>query len=243
MTKAGEIEMRILGLAAALACFVTAPAEALTFADVIPDKEYALGFDVPAPSSPDVIFSQDMGDFLAASTNPADGAAVTFSLSECFVYTGSFGCQATVPTGVAYTGVTRWTVTDIDIDVPAEGLFLFIGGMGNGETPGPDYPLGSVQVLTSGGLFGGELLPALSDGLLSFGQGMDYVYYGTRIFEVGDSLTFGYQVDEQHAGGTPILFSNVGRNIVPEPGTFVLVGLGLAVMASRRTRRAGRPRS
>ena len=249
MAQLGGIEKRILVWAAAMA-FVAAPAHALTFADPIPDAQYALGFDVAAPADPDFTLSTDLvNDFLAASVDPASSADVIISLSECFLYTGVSECQSSVPAGVGpYTGVTTWTVTDIRVPVPENGIALFIGGMGNGDTvvpPGnpaaPDYALGSVSVLTEGGDFAGETLPALDEMLLTFGGGNDYVYYGTVVFEVGDALTFGYTVDSQLAGGTPILFSNAARNIVPEPGTALLVGAGLALMATRRNRRAAGP--
>jgi len=252
MAQLGEFKMRILGMAALLV-FVGAPVHALTFASPIPDEQYALGFSGPVqsepvvtsagPAIPDFLLSTDLvNDFLAASVDPASDADVIFSLSECFMWAGTTGCQSSVPLGVGpYTGVTTWTVTEIRVPVPENGLAFFIGGMGNGDTlvppgnpPAPDYALGSVSVLTGGGVFAGEILPELDEMLLTFGGGIDYVYYGTVISQVGDSLTFGYTVDSQLAGGTPIFFSNAAQNVGPEPGTALLVAAGLALMAIRR---------
>jgi hypothetical protein len=263
----GNARLRTLVPAAtvlAFSLFTSAAAQALILADVIPDATFARGFGepvdtsveppVPAPSPlPNYLFSDDPADFLAASVNA--GAAVTFSIAECFIFDGSGGCASSVPEGVAYTGLTTWTVTAIDVEVPEDGLFFFVGGMGNGDTPvppgnppAPDYALGSVQMLVGGGTWNEVTLPPLEEALATFGGAVDFTYFGTQIFEVGEALTFGFSVDEQLAGGTPIFFSNAARDVVvvPEPGTLVLVGVGLASLAAvrrGRSRRAAPPRS
>jgi hypothetical protein len=250
MGRTLKYAMRTIGLIAALTCLVATQASALTFANPIPDKEIAYGFDVPTPAAPDYLLSTDLAnDFLSASPDPSSGADIIFTVTDCLLYAGASGCQGSVPEGVGpYTGITTWTVSAINVPVPEDGLLLLIGGMGNGETPvisgnppAPDYQLGSVQVLTDGGVLGGMPLPALDEMLLTFGAGQDYVYYGTKITQVTDSLTFGYTVDEQLAGGTPIFFSNAARSFVPEPGTAILVGAGLFALSVRRTSRADRP--
>lgn len=242
MNRIGRIDLRAAACWAVLAWLALVPAaQALTFANPLPDEERSLGFDLPAPAIPTVRMSDDLADFLVASPDPADNPAVEFTVTNCFRYAGANGCQSSVPTDTLdYTGVTTWTVSQINIDVPDGGLFLFVGGMGNGDTevefpPAPDYPLGSVQVLTDGGDFGGDTLAPLVDGLFTFGGVVEVVYFGALVDEVGDSLTFGYQVDQQLEGGTPIFFSNAARNIVviPEPGTALLVGLGLVALAMR----------
>lgn len=60
--------------------------------------------------------------------------------------------------------------------------------------------------------------------------GLDYV--GWTVDGVGDSVTFRYDVaTAPSAFGTPQLFTNATSLVVPEPGTALLMGLGLAGLA------------
>lgn len=244
ISNAGDMKMRMAWIAAALMLVVGAPAQALTEVDFLLHENASIGFDVPAPS-PDWLLPAVAGNFLSGSENPADAPAILYDASLCFMYAGATGCQSDVPLGTGpYTGVTTWSVSEINVPVPVEGLLLYLGGAANGEfepsathpNP-PDYQPGSIQLVTSGGDFGGSVLPELEEILVDVGGGLQYVYYGIRVFDTDASLTFGYTVDEQLDGGTPIIFANVGRNfIVPEPGTALLVGAGLAALGARRKR-------
>jgi len=231
-----------------MACLLALPAQALTFADPIP-AGFASGFDVASPE-PDFVLSPFGDDFLQVGTSPGAGIEIVIDRIEEYLYEGSSGWQATLPSGLAeFTARTTWTVTQIDIMMPDDGLMLFIGGMPDttyvppmGGTV-PDYPAGSVHVLTDAGPLGGETYEPL-DQLVLHAPGVDYIYYGTRIFDVGDSIHFGYVGENSSTDGPPALFSNAGRNfVVPEPGTALLVSVGLVIMAARRTRRPGRERS
>ncbi len=233
----------VLALPAALVLLVATPNAAQALADPIP-SEFAAGFDVADPQ-PDWLLSPFLDDFLSVSTDPASGAAVIIDRTEQYVWEGSGAPQDGLQPGVGeFFGVSTWTVIDINIEVPENGLFLYIGGMAGpdyvpppGTPPFDTYAQGSVQVLTEGGSVGGVTLPALDEALLLFGSS-SYVYFGTVIEAVGDSLVFSYVGDDALSNGVPF-FSNAGRNfVVPEPGSFLLVGAGLAMLASKRRGRA-----
>lgn len=244
MVHTMSIKMRWAGLGLAIAMLAAAPVQALEFVDPIP-AGFAAGFDVPSPD-PDWLMSTNPADFLFASRQASDAAAITFSVTNCFLWAGVTSCQSSVPLGTTgFSGVATWTVTAIDVPVPAEGLILFIGGIANADyvpAPGmpaaPDYQLGDVELLIGGGAFGGSVLPELEELFLPLGPGYDRSYFGARVFAVGDALTFGYRVNEQLAAGTPVPFANVATNVtpIPEPSTGLLVGAGLAILAGRRKR-------
>lgn len=245
MVQVMASRMRILGLAVVLSLVGPGSARALEFASPIPEV-YAAAFDVAEPQ-PDWLLSPYGVDFLQAGLTDGPGIAVVLDRVEQYMYEGSNGWQSTLPAGEAeFTAMATWTVSKINVPVPEDGLMLFIGGLqpvGYPPLPGagpiPDYPLGSVQVLTGGGVLGGESFDPLAELVLS-APGIDYVYYGTRIFEVTDSIHFGYVGQNSQVDGPPALFANAGQNfVVPEPGTALLVGVGLTVMARRR---AGRMR-
>jgi hypothetical protein len=214
--------------------------QALDFSDPIPE-DFAAGFDVVAPS-PDWIMSSSPTDFLNVSITPGSGAPVVLSRTEVYTWEGSGGEQSTLPGSVgAFTGKAVWTVSELNVEVPEDGLLLFISGMADsdytpppGTGPLPDYPAGSIHVLTSGGDFAGETYAPLAEILFPYG-GVDYIYYGVRIFDVNDSFSFAYTGDDALDGGGVPWFANAAQNfVVPEPGSFLLVGAGLMMLAARR---------
>lgn len=246
--------LRVFVLALGLSALGGAPAQALEFVDVIP-AGFAAGFDVATPE-PDWVMSTDPANFLLASPNPADNAAITFEIvSDCFLWGGVTECQGTVPEGTeGFSGVSTWRVTDINVPVGEDGLLLFIGGIADAdyipfgaETSAsvPDYQQGDVELLIDGGDFGGSFLSQLEELYLPLGPGFDRSYFGVQVFEVGDEMTFGYRVNQQLPAGTPIVFANVAAEatVIPEPGTALLVGSGLAMLARGRARRERLERS
>ena len=61
----------------------------------------------------------------------------------------------------------------------------------------------------------------------------DRDYFGFRFSNLGDSLTLRYDVTAMQPSGTPVLFTSAYYPI-PEPGTAVLLALGLIGMACRQ---------
>lgn len=245
--RSGASGIAVLGCVVALSLVLAGSAQALEFASPIP-ATYAAGFDVSDPQT-DWLLSTAMGDYLALGSAPGPGIQMAISSVEEYMYAGSSGWQSTLPSGLSeFTVRSTWTVTDIDIAVPDDGIMLYIAGMAStdyvppsGPVPIPDFPLGSVQVLTGGGVLGGASFDPLDE--LSY-AGTDYAYYGVRVFDVGDALQFGYVGYNSQPEGAPALHAAAGINFVPvpEPGSALLVGLGLAAMAFARPGRARQTR-
>ncbi len=229
-----------LALPAALVLLIAAPQQAHALAEPIPES-FAAGF-ATTDFTPEWLLSPVQEDFLSASPVAGSGAPVVFERTEQYIWEGSGGFQDELPEGTLdFQALVSWEVTEINIDIPPNGLYLFIGGMAGpnfvpppGTPPFDRYEFGTVSVLNDGGTVGGVTVPALQGGLLDFGNSV-FQYYGIVIDGVGDTLQFAYNGEEALGNGVPFL-SNVGRNytVIPEPGTFLMVGAGLALLASRR---------
>lgn len=190
-----------------------------------------LGFDPSTPgfpTVPDLTFSPSVGVSLPAGTTPNPNG-VQYRLDHCLLVQGSSACQAGVPVGTPYTDrVTLTLEAAPTLDpLPAAGLYILIGGMESTgysatdvffETDDPQDP--SVDPLLY---------------LLLTAGGNDYHYFGFMFTSLGESRTVSYDVDAMAASGTPRILTSA-YSPIPEPGTGILLGMGLVALGVGRRR-------
>lgn len=214
--------------------------------------EGSWGFD-PAGLG-DLPTGQYSGDLLdAGAPGTSSNLAVELSNSTdlCILASGSSTCQATTA-GIdgAYSVLVTVgvTVLDQDIDGPFTLMLTSVAG-GSGYTSSevqvelnPTAPAGLNSVAVPGFSFGGSFDPfvRVEDVTFLASSGVTYDYIGWTVTD-GDSVSFRYEVLTAPDGrATPQLTANAIIAVVPEPGTALLMGLGLAGLATggRRLRSA-----
>lgn len=203
-----------------------------------------------------LLTTQFSGDELLDAGAPGTSTNLAVELSNstdlCILAAGSSSCQATTE-GInsAYSVLLTVGVTVLDqatFDGPFT-VFLTSVATGSGYTPeevqvelNPTAPAGLDTSAVPGFAFDGSFNPFVRIEDVTFadsGQVFDYI--GWNVTD-GDTVTFRYEVLTAPDGrATPQLTANVlPLVVIPEPGTAILMGLGLAGLASsgRRLRSA-----
>jgi hypothetical protein len=171
----------------------------------------------------------------------------------CFLASGANVCQvnANSMTG-AYSALVTLQVSVLN-PAALDGPFtLLLTGLGGSYDPSqvsielnPTAPAGLDTSAVMGFVFDGTFSDDFVhiEDLTNEGMGDVYDYIGWTVVD-GGSVTFRYDVSVAPNGqGSPALFANAIPTVVPEPGTALLMGLGLAGLASagrRSSFRAGR---
>ncbi|MFK7894373.1 MAG: PEP-CTERM sorting domain-containing protein [Myxococcota bacterium] len=188
-------------------------------------------------------FAGDLGDAGAPGTSSNLLVELSNSTDLCILASGSSACQATTAgIGGAYSVLVTVGVTVLDpsIDGPFTLLLTSVA-------PTAGYSPDEVQVelnpMAPSGLNTADV-PGFSLGSFNpfvriedvtfAGSGVTYDYIGWNVSD-GDSVTFRYEVLTSPDGrSTPQLTANVipMTVVVPEPGTALLMGLGLAGLAA-----------
>lgn len=186
--------------------------------------------------------------FLAAGEvgfpGPLDIELTGSTTNICIFTASSNACQSnTAGISGAWSAYVTFLVSDADPNLIDGPFTLFLSGLAPGLYAPSEVTIGLDPTLEPGldvsGITGFNLLP--------FGHVIDetdapvaiYDYIGWRA-QVGDSITFRYDVSTAPGTrGTPSLMANgISRVIlpIPEPGTSLLMGLGLIglAMAQRR---------
>jgi hypothetical protein len=163
----------------------------------------------------------------------ADGFGL--SMSTCFLineFPGS-GCQAFQPAGsTGFTLIVDITLLTVPTGAADKDSLIFFSAL----PPVPSYSVSDVSVIVN------DLTPIPGFTLTPFttasftpAPSMTYYYLGFVLRE-GESATFRVDVTGDHSmAGSPLIFAANGY-VVPEPGTALLVGLGLVALAYRRSR-------
>lgn len=178
--------------------------------------------------------------FLMAGEGGVAGLDVELTGSEdiCILF-GSETCRAST-TGITgpYSVLVSIEVTDVSSDL--EGLFtLFLSDVDTTYSRDdvkidldPIAPSNLDTRAVPGFVWNGGFTPFVAVMDETFSPTV-YNYVGWTV-QLGSVVTFKYDVLRAPAAGqgTPGLFANATPRIVPEPGTALLMGLGLAGLAS-----------
>lgn len=143
------------------------------------------------------------------------------------------GCTAQQqPGSTGYTLVVEMTLSSIPLDVPADqDSLIFFAAL----PPVPTYAISDVSVIVDPDPIGGFTFSEFTSSSLMLGPTTTALYLGFWLSQ-GETATYRVDVTGDHsAAGAPLAFGAAGW-VVPEPGTALLVGVGLAIMARRRSR-------
>lgn len=214
----------------------------------------SFGFDsVGLEALPSGQYSGDLLDAGAPGTSSNLAVELSNSTDLCILAAGSSSCQATTAgIGGAYSVLVTIGVTVLDTNA-IQGPFTLmltstagISGYARNEVQvelNPTAPAGLDTSAVPGFSFGGSFNPFVRIEDTTFAtSGVVYDYIGWNVTD-GDTVSFRYEVLTAPNGrATPQLTANALPFIVvvPEPGTAILMGLGLAGLAasSRRLDRA-----
>ncbi|MEE3327834.1 MAG: PEP-CTERM sorting domain-containing protein [Myxococcota bacterium] len=186
------------------------------------------GFDPTTPGFPTTPDLQIEPSGLSLGAGPiGSGFDVLYTADHCLLPTGTTTCQPGVAAGSSYTDLVTITLlsTPVAHPVPVGGLYILFGGMLD-----TGYSVTDVWFDTDQQTVAGIPVDPL---LYAYQASGDREYFGFLFSNIGDSMTVRYDVSAMQPSGTPILFTSAYYP-VPEPGTAVLVALGLVGMACRQ---------
>ena len=186
----------------------------------------------PMPVDVNLPLTADIRPVVTGSV--ADGLGL--SVANCFIINESpgAGCQLAQPVGSSgFTLVVDITVLSVPNDVTASGStpLIFFSAM----PPVPTYGVSDVSVIVDPDPIAGFTFTPFTALDFALSPTMTYYYLGFFL-DLGESATFRVDVTGDHSGaGMPLAFAANGW-VVPEPGTAVLMGAGLLLLARRRSR-------
>jgi hypothetical protein len=188
-------------------------------------------------------------DFLPAGL-PESGLAVELigTRNVCILPTGDDVCQPAILDDLsnvsgAFSVLTSFQVNVLDTTSLPGDFTLVLTNLGLNPPPSENYDISEVsielqptspttldtsEVPLFGALFDGSFSPfvRLRD-VANRNPGIIDDYIGWTVSS-GDFVTFRYEVTEANLSGLPILQVSAVTAVVPEPGTALLLGLGLA---------------
>ena len=217
----------------------------LTRADDL-HREYAYGFDGNDPDlagTPDWVISPDATwyDVRRAGFDPGlPEPELVVTVDQCLLLNGTGSCQDRIDPGKAYSGILTVSF-ETPAAAPNSGFLLLVSGL-NYETaagttpPDPFYPESEVRMILEP-----QGQAPLQTIMWTSPSGTVTHYLGFRIDTLPpgqpQSVTFVYDAAAMAEGSkAPVFRSNVIYEFVPEPGTGLLFGLGLAGLGLLRRR-------
>lgn len=255
---------RITGTLALLGLFLApAAAFAARFQDAGANG-FQVGFvsDAEIEALDDIVIDDtSVPDFITAGVDPA--SAVVLSQSVCVLPTGGNVCQTSAGGATTVGAIVTWEITSIDTaEIQTPFTLMFTGLVSPLEQPTPETGYLSSEVdigvdavappgLDTSATPGVELDPTSPTGFdpyvlvrdETFGAGSEAdLYVGwTVVAGVGEKITFFFEVDPLRDNTEGVPYAPQFRIaaipvVVPEPGTALLMGLGLAGLARSRRR-------
>lgn len=213
--------------------FVAAPAGAIPvqFLEIGANDTGFSPSNFPLPV--DVVIPLDVND-RPASMEPALGE-FGLNVTTCILANEpvSSGCDPTlIPTSTGYTMIVDITLASVPADAVGMDSFIFFTAL----PPVPTYSVTDVSFIVN------DLTPVPGHTITPFTTAsftptpsMSYYYLGFVLAE-GESASFRVDVTGNHSMTTEKLIFRASGYVIPEPGTAVLVGMGLLVLARRRSR-------
>lgn len=164
---------------------------------------------------------------------------VTGSTDVCILFNDETCRASTLGVNGPYSVITTLTVSAVNSSEIQGPFTLFLSGLagtayGSNEVAVELDPTVPAALDTSGVpnfVWNGSFTPLVRVNDV-FDSPNVYDYVGWTVSGVGDSVTFRYDVSSSPGSrGVPGLFANATTNVVPEPGSTLLMGLGLAGLA------------
>ena len=228
--------MQLLALLGALCALAAGPAQAIPMpVQFLQVGTAPTGFDpngFPLPVDFALPLSADIRPVGSGTLNDAFG----IGLSTCFILDEApgAGCQTSQPFGsTGFTLIVSMTLLSAPDDAQGQDSLIFFTAL----PPVPTYDVSQVSVVIDPDPVPGQAFTftPFSTTSFTFGPSMTYYYLGFFL-GVGETATFLVDVTGDHSGaGAPLVFAANGW-VVPEPGTAVLLGTGLLLLARRRSR-------
>ncbi|MBW2501224.1 MAG: PEP-CTERM sorting domain-containing protein [Deltaproteobacteria bacterium] len=208
-----------------------------------------------------VIDDVSVPNFITAGVDP--GSAVVLSQSVCILPTGGNVCETSAGGASTVGAIVTWEITSIDTaEIETPFTLMFTGLVSPLEQPTPETGYLSSEVdigvnvaappgLDTSRTPGVELDPSSPTGFDPFvlvrdetfgtGSAADLYLGWTVVAGVGDKITFFFEVDPLREDMEKVPYAPQFRIaaipvVVPEPGTALLMGLGLASLTWSRRR-------